>query len=96
MAIRSFRGKFAEALLSERKVPKGFPADVAAVARRKLVMVNNATKLDDLRSPPGNRLELLKGNLAGQHSIRINDQWRIVFRWSESGPEDVEVVDCHS
>jgi proteic killer suppression protein len=96
MAIRSFRGKFAEALLSERKVPKGFPADVAAVARRKLVMVNNATKLDDLRSPPGNRLELLKGNLAGQHSIRINDQWRIVFRWSESGPEDVEVVDYHS
>jgi proteic killer suppression protein len=58
-------------------------------------MLNNATKLDDLKSPPGNKLELLKGNLAGRYSIRINAKWRIVFRWDVSGPEDVEIVDYH-
>jgi proteic killer suppression protein len=93
--IRGFRGKFAGAILRERVVPKGFPADVAAVARRKLVMLDSAERLDDLRSPPGNRLEALKGKLAGRHSIRVNDQWRIVFRWTDNGPDDVEVIDYH-
>lgn len=93
--IRSFRGKFAEAILRKRVSPKGFPSDLAAAARRKLVIVNNATRLSDLLSPPGNRLEALKGGLAGRHSIRINDQWRIVFRWTGNGPEDVEIVDYH-
>ena len=68
---------------------------LAKVARRKLVQVNNAIVLNDLAVPPGNRLERLKGNLAGKHSIRINDQWRIVFRWMDAGPEDVEIVDYH-
>ena len=58
-------------------------------------MLNNAERLDDLKSPPGNRLEALKGKLAGRHSIRVNDQWRIVFRWTESGPDEVEVIDYH-
>jgi proteic killer suppression protein len=76
-------------------VPKGFPADLARVARRKLIMVDSADFLDALNLPPGNRLEALKGNLAGRHSIRINDQWRIVFPWSDAGPEDVEIIDYH-
>ncbi len=94
--IRSFKGKYAEAIHQERKVAKGFPVGLAKVARRKLVMVNQARVLDDLKSPPGNHLEALKGNLAGKHSIRINDQWRIVFRWTSAGPEDVEIIDYHS
>ena len=93
--IRTFRGKFAEAILRERAIPKGFPADLAGTARRKLIMVNNAARLGDLTSPPGNRLEALKGDLAGRYSIRINDEWRVVFRWTEGGPEDVEIVDYH-
>jgi proteic killer suppression protein len=93
--IRSFRGDFAELIFEQRRVPKGFPTDVAKVARRKLVQLNNAVTLGDLAAPPGNRLEALRGDLAGKHSIRINDQWRIVFRWSEAGPEQVEIVDYH-
>ena len=93
--IRGFKGKFAETIFRERIVPKGFPADIAKIARRKLVMVNNASTLGDLRSPQGNRLEALQGNLAGKHSIRINDQWRIVFRWTENGPDEVEIADYH-
>jgi len=93
--IRSFRGSYAAPILRERRVPKGFPPDVANVARRKLVQLNNAARLADLAVPPGNRLEALRGDLAGKHSIRINDQWRIVFRWRDEGPEDVEVVDYH-
>lgn len=93
--IRSFRGKFAEAILRERVAPKGFPSGLAGTARRKLIMINNATRLSDLLSPPGNRLEALKGGLAGLHSVRINDQWRVVFRWTENGPQDVEIVDYH-
>lgn len=65
------------------------------VACRKLDMVDSAYVLDDLRSPPGNRLEPLKGDRKGQHSIRINDQWRVCFRWTDNGPEDVEIVDYH-
>ena len=93
--IRSFKGKFAELILQGRTVPKGFPADVARIARRKLIMVGAATFLEALNSPPGNRLEALKGDLAGKHSICVNDQWRVVFRWTDAGPEDVEIVDYH-
>jgi proteic killer suppression protein len=64
-------------------------------AQRKLDMLHVARDLNDLRSPPGNRLELLTGNRQGQHSIRINDQWRICFRWTKEGPADVEIVDYH-
>ena len=62
---------------------------------RKLVTVDAAERLDDLRVPPGNRLETLKGDRAGQYSIRVNDQFRICFRWTQAGPEDVEIVDYH-
>jgi proteic killer suppression protein len=93
--IRSFPGAVAELIFAQRRVPKGFPTDVAKVARRKLVQLNNAAVLDDLAVPPGNHLEALQGDLAGKHSIRINDQWRIVFRWNEGGPEQVEIVDYH-
>lgn len=95
MAIRSFRGKFAEAILVGRRLPKGFPANLARAARIKLILIDAAEFLAALRSPPGNRLEALKGDLAGKHSIRINDQWRIVFRWTDAGPEEVEIVDYH-
>jgi proteic killer suppression protein len=93
--IRSFKGKWAATILNDRQAPKGFPADLAKVARRKLVQLDNAETLTDLAVPPGNRLEALKGNLAGRHSMRVNDQWRIVFRWSAAGPEEVEIVDYH-
>jgi proteic killer suppression protein len=93
--IRSFKGKFAEAILVKRRAPRGFPGDIVSVARRKLVQLNAASELSDLSVPPGNRLEALKGDLMGKHSIRINDQWRIVFRWSDAGPEDVEIIDYH-
>lgn len=65
------------------------------VALRKLIQMNRALTLDDLSVPPGNRLEPLKGNLKGFHSIRINDQWRIVFRWTDQGPDEVSIVDYH-
>ena len=71
------------------------PFDIQAVALRKLRLINAARKVDDLRLPAGNRLERLKGEHAGQWSIRINDQWRIVFRWREGGAEDVAIVDYH-
>ena len=93
--IRSFKGPFAEAILHQRRVPKGFPETIATVARRKLVQLNNAAALGDLSAPPGNRLEALKGALRGKHSIRVNDQWRLVFRWTAAGAEDVEIVDYH-
>lgn len=93
--IRSFRGKFAQAILEERRAPKGFPSDLLSVARRKLVQLNAATSLADLAVPPGNRLEPLKGDLRGYHSVRINDQWRVVFKWADVGPEDVEILDYH-
>ncbi len=93
--IRTFKGKWAELILNGRQVPKGFPSAVARVARRKLVQLNNAEALKDLASPPGNRLEVLKGELAGRWSIRINSQWRIVFRWSSAGPDEVAIVDYH-
>jgi toxin HigB-1 len=69
--------------------------NIAAVARRKLRQLEIAGRLDDLRVPPGNRLESLKGVRSGQYSIRINDQWRVCFRWEEATAEDVEIVDYH-
>lgn len=93
--IKSFKGKFAEAILQGRGIPKGFPNNLAKVARRKLIMVDAAGFLEALNSPPGNRLEALHGDFAGKHSIRINDQWRVVFRWTDAGPEDVEIIDYH-
>ncbi len=91
--IRSFKCKNTEAL-SKGNYVKRF-VNIAKVARRKLRQLEIAGRLDDLRVPPGNHLEALKGNRSGQHSIRINDQWRICFRWIDDGAEDVEIVDYH-
>jgi proteic killer suppression protein len=91
--IRSFKCSDTAALSKGNRV-KRF-ANIAAVARRKLRQLEIAGNLEDLRIPPGNRLEALKGNRAGQYSIRINQQWRVCFHWTDSGAEDVEIVDYH-
>jgi proteic killer suppression protein len=91
--IVSYRDPDAEALAQGRRVRR-FTA-FESVARRKLRQLEIAGRLDDLRVPPGNRLEALKGDRAGQHSIRINDQYRVCFRWTAAGPEEVEIVDYH-
>lgn len=91
--IKSFKCRETEALSRGERV-KRF-ANIAAVARRKLRQLEIADQLDDLRVPPGNRLEALKGDRAGQHSIRVNDQFRVCFRWADAGAEDVEIVDYH-
>ncbi len=83
------------ALIWSGRRSKRLPADMQASALRKLRLLNQARVLNDLRAPPGNRLEALKGERAGQYSIRINDQWRICFTWREGGPADVEIVDYH-
>ncbi|MCC8363553.1 type II toxin-antitoxin system RelE/ParE family toxin [Lysobacter sp. A6] len=93
MAIQSFRCRATQSLY-EGESAAGFGA-IASVAMRKLAMLNAAAVLDDLRVPPGNRLEALRGNRAGQHSIRINDQFRICFAWTDAGPTSVEIVDYH-
>jgi proteic killer suppression protein len=72
-----------------------FPPDIISVALRKLDMLNAAYRLNDLREPPGNRLELLKGDLAGYYSVRVNDQWRIIFRWVDNNVHDVSLTDYH-
>jgi toxin HigB-1 len=92
--IRSFRDRDTERLASRERVKKWSPA-LQKTALRKLRMLDAATELGDLRVPPGNRLERLKGDRAGQHSIRINDQWRICFRWTGGDAHDVEIVDYH-
>jgi proteic killer suppression protein len=92
--IESFRDKKTAAVFAGL-MPKGFPSDLAAVARRKLRMLDAAVRLDDLRAPPGNRLEALLGGRLGQHSVRINDQWRLCFVWFEDGAREVEIVDYH-
>jgi len=79
----------------EGNVLRRLPNDIQAIARRKLRMLNNAHRLDDLRVPPANRLEALKGKRKGQYSIRINDQWRICFVWADGNANDVEIVDYH-
>ncbi len=80
---------------NSKAASKRLPAGLGSVARRKLDQLNQAASINDLRAPPGNRLEALKGDRSGQHSIRINDQYRVCFRWTESGPSDAEVVDYH-
>ena len=92
--IRSFRGTTTERLwLRERT--KGMDPRIQRVALRTLVMLDAAETLHDLRVPPGNRLEALKGDRSGQHSIRINQQWRVYFVWTAAGPQNVEIVDYH-
>ncbi|MEO8480423.1 MAG: type II toxin-antitoxin system RelE/ParE family toxin [Gemmatimonadota bacterium] len=92
--IRSFRDGTTE-LLWSRERAKGLDPRIERSALRKLVMLDAAETLDDLKIPPGNRLENLKGDRAGQYSIRINQQWRICFVWTPAGPEVVEIVDYH-
>ncbi|MGB2790744.1 MAG: type II toxin-antitoxin system RelE/ParE family toxin [Dokdonella sp.] len=91
--IESFKCTDTEALSRGDRVRRF--VNFATVAQRKLRQLQIAGCLDDLRVPPGNRLEALKGNRAGQHSIRINDQWRVCFRWTAAGAQDVEIVDYH-
>jgi proteic killer suppression protein len=92
--IKSFRSPETEALFNDRLVAR-FRA-IERPARRKLLYLSQARTLQDLLVPPGNRLEALKGGRKGQHSIRVNDQWRIRFRWWEGHAHDVEIVDYHS
>lgn len=92
--IKSFRDKTTEAV-ARGESPKGFPADLVKVARRKLGYLDAAHDLRDLKVPPGNGLEALSKDRKGQHSIRINDQFRICFRWTSEGPVDVEITDYH-
>ncbi len=91
--IKTFKCADTQALSKGERV-KRF-VNIAAVARRKLRQLEIADRLDDLRVPPGNRLEALKGDRAGQHSIRVNDPYRVCFRWTDAGAEDVEIVDYH-
>ena len=92
--IRNFADKEAEKIW-DGAFSRRLPTDIQLVARRKLRMLNNTAALEDLRAPPANRLEALKGDRKGQHSIRINDQWRICFRWTDGDAHDVEIVDYH-
>ena len=91
--IKSFKCEYTEALSKGHRVKKFM--NIAKVARRKLRQLEIAGRLDDLRVPPGNHLEALKGDRAGQYSIRINDQWRVCFFWTNAGAENVEIVDYH-
>jgi proteic killer suppression protein len=92
--IRSFGDRDTERLWRRERV-RSLDSRVLRTALRKLAILDAAVTLDDLRVPPGNRLEALKGERRGQHSIRINDQWRICFTWTDTGAEDVEIVDYH-
>ena len=91
--IRSFRCQDTQGFFETGKLRRF--ASIATIAARKLVMLDAADTLDFLRSPPGNRLETLKGDRKGQYSIRINDQYRVCFRWTDLGPTEVEIVDYH-
>jgi len=95
--IESFGNKLAEDLFVDRtsRATRSFPNDLRRVARRKLLYLHDAAELNDLRVPPGNRLEALKGDLKGFHSIRINDQWRLVFNWHGGSPIEVQIIDYH-
>ncbi len=96
MAIQSFADEATEIFFRAGRIKKGAGwSGLRSIVARKLDMVHYAAVLSDLKSPPGNRLEALKGDLSGYHSIRINDQWRVVFRWSEAGPLEVKVADYH-
>ena len=95
--IRSFGDSGTEDFFHGRRSQRSrrLPANIRNVALRKLDTLNAAANVDDLRSPPGNRLEALKGDLKGFHSIRINDQWRVLFRWNDGSAEEVQIVDYH-
>jgi toxin HigB-1 len=93
MTIQSFSCKETQ-FLYEGLLSKRFN-NIKSVAERKLQMLDDAAELRDLKSPPGNRLEQLSGDRVGQYSIRMNDQWRVCFKWGENGPEDVEITDYH-
>lgn len=95
--IESFGNRLAEDLFLDRqtKEVRQFPAELRRAARRKVLFLHDAAELGDLRVPPGNRLEALRGRMKGLHSIRINDQWRVVFRWEHGSAFDVAVVDYH-
>ena len=96
MTICSFGDKYTKIFFETGKAAQGLGwSAVKNIARRKLDMIHYAHELSDLKSPPGNRLEALKGNLKDFYSIRINDQWRIIFKWSQEGPEEVQVLDYH-
>lgn len=92
--IKTFADKATAAVFADERVRK-LPPELLAVARRKLAWLNGAENVEQLRVPPGNRLEKLAGDRAGQHSIRINDQWRICFRFRDGHAYDVEIVDYH-
>jgi proteic killer suppression protein len=92
--IKSFRSRETEKLFLRQRLSR-FPPNVHRIALRKLLLLDAAERLEDLRIPSGNRLEKLTGNRQGQHSIRINDQWRICFRWSEGDAYEVEIADYH-
>jgi proteic killer suppression protein len=94
LVIHSFRCR-ETAKLFVRQPSRKFPAGLQRAALRKLFMLDAATRLDDLRVPPSNRLEKLRGSRAGQYSIRVNDQWKICFAWRDEGAWDVEIVDYH-
>lgn len=95
--IESFGNRLAEDLFDDKRsrATRSFPPALRRVARRKLLFLHDAAELNDLRVPPGNRLESLRGKRKGFHSIRINDQWRVVFRWRGGNAFEVEVVDYH-
>jgi toxin HigB-1 len=96
MAIQSFATRAIERFFADGVLPRRVGwTPIARVVARKLDMLDYAEVLSDLTSPPGNRLEALKGDLLGFHSIRVNDQWRIVFRWTDAGPVDVNITDYH-
>ena len=93
--IKSFKNEAARAAW-ERRFVKGVPHEVLRTGNRKLLQIHNARSLHDLRAPPGNRLEALAGDRRGQHSIRINDQWRVCFIWDDGDAHDIEIVDYHA
>ncbi len=92
--IRTFADK-RSAAIHAGMVPKGVPADIAGRARRKLAIIDQTATVDALRVPPGNHLEVLRGDRAGQHSIRVNDQWRLCFVWRDGDAFEVELIDYH-
>jgi proteic killer suppression protein len=92
--IKSFQDKETEKIFN-RQISKKLPQDIQRIGRKKLVILDAAMQLNDLRTPPGNRLEALERDRKGQHSIRINDQWRICFKWSGGDAYDVEITDYH-
>ena len=92
--IKTFKDEETEKVFLGQRSRK-LPSDILRIAERKLIMIHRAATLNDLRVPPANRLEALKGDRRGQHSIRINDQWRVCFKWREDGIYDVEIIDYH-